>query len=142
MNTLPINRIFNGTDLQWDELCNQLATLGFLKEDFVNADFLCCKKFSQKHVTVSFESKSLKLNFPNFFIVGMHAAGCQSLPRTRFEPSSFATRYSIPLHHTVVDLIRERYTHLIFHHNSNLLKLSFMVLFICNKHLIKLRMNI
>ena len=31
---------------------------------------------------------------------------------------------------------------LIFHHNSNLLKLSFMVLFICNKHVIKLRMNI
>ena len=31
---------------------------------------------------------------------------------------------------------------LIFHHNSNLLKLSFMVLFICSKHVIKLRMNI
>ena len=31
---------------------------------------------------------------------------------------------------------------LIFHHNSNLLKLGFMVLFICNKHVINLRMNI
>ena len=51
---------------------------------------------------------------------------------------------SVDLGGTVADLIRERYTIyiLIFHHNLNLLKLGFMVLFICNEHVIKLKMNI
>ena len=43
---------------------------------------------------------------------------------------------------TVADLVRERSLDWFFHHNSNLLKLSFMVLFICKKHVIKLGINI
>ena len=44
-------------------------------------------------------------------------------------------------HHpcTVADLIRFEVIRLVFYLNSNLLKLSFMVLFICKKHLIKLK---
>ena len=43
---------------------------------------------------------------------------------------------------TVADLIRERWLDWFFITRLNLLKLRFMNLFICNKHVIKLRMKI